>query len=141
MSNFVDTWFDTSRYMPHGYCLLWQPELVWMHVLSDIVIALAYFSIPLTIVVLLYKRKQTLPLRWVYVMFAAFILLCGATHLLRLITLWHPIYYFEGMVKVLTGAVSMATALLLIPLLPQLLDLFKDESDSKSKSDSSKSGS
>ncbi|MEZ5692002.1 MAG: hypothetical protein R3D71_10125 [Rickettsiales bacterium] len=84
--------FDISRYMPHGYCLLWQPELVWMHVVADVAIALAYFIIPLTIMYLLIKRKQNIPFSWAFVMFALFIVSCGVTHLLSVVVLWHPIY-------------------------------------------------
>lgn len=126
MNDIAETVFDVERYMPHGYCLLWQPELVWMHILADITITLAYFAIPLTIAFLLYKRQQSVPFRWVFVMFAAFILLCGTTHLISLLTLWYPVYYFEGIVKVITAAVSLATAFLLFPLIPRLLDIFQD---------------
>ena len=131
MGNFLDTVFDVSRYMPHGYCFLWQPELVWMHIIADIAIALAYFSIPTTIAFFLHKRKQVVPFRWVYIMFGAFIFLCGATHLIELTTLWYPVYYFEGIIKVLTAAVSMTTAFLLFPLIPKLLDMVEtpDEED------------
>ncbi|MBI1328144.1 MAG: hypothetical protein GC136_10965 [Alphaproteobacteria bacterium] len=131
MQSMFATLFDVERYMPHGYCLLWQPELVWMHVIADIVIALAYFAIPITIAIILFKRKRTLPLRWVFVMFAAFIFLCGTTHIISLLTLWHPIYYFEGIIKVLTAAVSLATAFLLFPLIPKLLDIFEENTRTK----------
>lgn len=123
-SNFLDTVLDVDRYMPHGYCLLWQPELVWMHVISDIVIALAYFAIPSAIVFLLIKRKQAVPFRWVFVMFALFIVLCGMSHLIGIIVLWYPFYYFQGVIKVLTAMVSLATAILLFPLIPRFLDIF-----------------
>lgn len=123
-SDFLDAVFEIDRYMPHGYCLLWQPELVWMHVISDLVIALAYFAIPGAIVFLLIKRKQTVPFRWVFVMFALFIVLCGMSHLIGIIVLWHPVYYFQGVIKVLTAMVSLATAVLLFPLIPRFLDIF-----------------
>lgn len=126
MSELWDALLATERYMPHGYCLLWQPELVWMHVLADITIALAYFAIPTTLLIILIKRNRTLPFRWVFILFAAFIFLCGLTHLVALVTLWHPIYYFEGVVKILTAAVSLATAFLMFPLIPRLLDIFED---------------
>lgn len=125
MSDFFGSIFNISNYMPHGYCLLWQPELVWMHVISDLVIALAYFAIPGSIVFLLIKRKQSIPFRWVFVMFASFILLCGASHLVAIIVLWHPVYYFQGVLKLLTAIVSIATAALVMPLIPRLLDIFQ----------------
>lgn len=134
MENFLDVIFNIERYMPHGYCLLWQPELVWMHVISDVVITLAYFAIPGAIIFLLIKRKQSIPFRWVFVMFALFIVLCGVTHLISVFVLWHPFYYFQGIMKTLTAMVSIATAVLMLPLLPRLLDIFKElEDESKNK--------
>jgi hypothetical protein len=127
--NILNVIFDSERYMPHGFCYLWQPELVWMHVLSDLVIALAYFSIPVTIFVLLYKRNQAIPFRWVFVMFALFILLCGLSHLLSIIVLWTPYYYLQGVIKSITAMVSLAAAVLLFPLIPQLINIFSDMKD------------
>ncbi len=123
---FLDTIFDISRYMPHGYCLLWQPELVGMHIISDMIITIAYFSIPCTILFLLYKHKKTLPFRWTFIMFALFIVLCGVTHLISVIVLWHPFYYLQGIVKAMTAMVSIATAVLVFPLIPVLMDMFSD---------------
>lgn len=124
MSNPVTTLFDYKQYLPHGYCYLWQPDLVWLHVISDLTITLAYYSIPLTIFYMVYKRKQTIPFRWVFIMFAVFIFLCGTSHLVQIITLWYPIYYFQGLIKVLTAAASLATALFIFPLIPTLLEQF-----------------
>ena len=69
----------SDRFIPHGFCFMWRPELIWMHVLADLTIALAYFSIPITIVVLVAKRKRSIPYIWVFHMFAAFIFLCSLT--------------------------------------------------------------
>ncbi len=131
--SFLDTLFETDRYMPHGYCFLWQPELLWMHIISDVAIAAAYFSIPITIYYLLRKNAQTIPYRWVLAMFAVFILFCGLTHLIELVTLWRPYYYIEGIMKVLTAAASVATAVMIFPLVPTLLEKLKqlEEADIK----------
>lgn len=110
--------------MPHGYCFLWRPELVWIHALADLTIAIAYISIPLIIFFILYKRKKSIPFSWILVMFAAFIFLCGITHIIELIGIWHAYYYLEGIIKIITAAVSIATAILLFPLIPVLLDKF-----------------
>lgn len=125
--------FNTERYMPHGYCFAWQQELVWMHVVSDIAIALAYYSIPAFLFYLVARRQQSLPFKWVFVMFGLFILLCGTSHLVELITLWHPYYYFEGIIKVLTAAVSVATAILIVPLIPKLLEIFSEIENSNNQ--------
>lgn len=121
-SDFFDMLTDSDRFMPHGYCLVWEPGLVWMHVISDLTIMIAYYSIPLTILYLIRKRRAQIPHLWVFSMFAFFIFLCGTTHLMDIITLWYPLYYLQGVIKMMTGAISIATALLIFPLLPTLLE-------------------
>jgi signal transduction histidine kinase len=114
--------FDTSGLAPHGYCLLWEPGLIWLYAISDTAIALAYFSIPLALVIIGKRRKDLVfrPLLW---LFAAFILLCGATHWLDVLTLWAPLYGFEGLVKAGTAIVSASTAVALWWALPNFLAL------------------
>ena len=114
--------FDPSGLTPHGFCLLWEPGLIWTHAGSDSVIALAYFSIPAALVVVARRRKD-LMFRPLFLLFAAFILLCGTEHLLEVLTLWVPAYGLEGAVKVATAAVSAVTAVALWLLLPQALAL------------------
>ena len=108
--------------MPHGHCYLWQPGLVWLHILSDACIALAYYSIPITLVYFVQKRKD-LPFDWIFWLFGAFIVACGTTHLMEVWTLWHPTYWLSGTLKAFTALISLYTALELIPLVPQLLAL------------------
>ncbi len=114
--------FDTSGLSPHGYCLLWEPELIWLYAVSDTIIALAYFSIPLTLVIVGKRRSDLIfrPLLW---LFAAFILLCGTTHWLDLFTLWAPLYGLQGLVKAATAIASIATAVALWWALPHFLAL------------------
>lgn len=107
-------------YAPHGFCLLWQPELIWTHVMADAITALAYFTIPVALVMLVRKRGD-IAFSWVFICFAVFILACGATHVISIITLWHPIYGIQALVKALTAVVSVATAAALWPLMPKLL--------------------
>jgi hypothetical protein len=49
---------SSGDFMPHGYCYLWRPGLVWLHLMSDALIALAYFSIPFTLIYFIRKRKD-----------------------------------------------------------------------------------
>lgn len=125
MTTFVDTVFS-SQFEPKGSCFLWRPELVWLHTLSDLTIALAYFAIPITIILILRIHKKTLPFSWVFAMFAIFIFFSGLTHLVGLISMWQPIYYIEGLVKIITAAVSIATALVMFPLIPVLIKKFEE---------------
>jgi len=104
--------FNTSGLAPHGYCLLWEPGLIWLYAISDGMIALAYFSIPLALVVIGRRRADLVfrPMLW---LFAVFILLCGTTHWLDLATLWTPLYGLQGLVKAATAIASIFTSIAL----------------------------
>ncbi|UXI70380.1 PAS domain S-box protein [Tahibacter amnicola] len=112
--------FFTGDFMPHGYCFRWLPGLVWLHVISDGLTALAYTSIPFTLFYFIRKRRD-LPFNWMFLLFAIFIIACGATHYLEIWTLWNGAYWFSGVVKAITAAASVPTAILLAKLVPQAL--------------------
>ena len=116
------SFLDAASLAPHGFCLLWRPELIWLHVTSDSLIAAAYYSIPLALAVFVWLRRD-LAFGWVFWLFAVFILACGTTHLFDIWTLWHPDYGTQGLVKAATAAASVITAAMLWPLLPKALAL------------------
>lgn len=100
---------------------VWPRELVLVHNIADGIIALAYLAIPGSLVYLRHKRND-IPVDWITLCFAAFILLCGATHTMGIVTAWHPIYRLDGLIKAMTAGVSIATAYLLqVRVMPQLL--------------------
>lgn len=111
---------DYASYAPHGYCLFWEPWLVALHVWADLLIATSYFAIPFALVMFL-RRRPELKYRGLVALFAAFILLCGVTHVISLITLWIPIYPLQGVIKLVTGLVSAVTAVVLFLLVPRLV--------------------
>jgi two-component sensor histidine kinase len=115
-----DWLFNPSGLTPHGFCLLWVPGLIYLHAISDAVIGVAYFSIPLALAAFAARRKD-LQYTWVIQLFVAFILACGTTHFMSILTLWVPVYGIEGLIKGITAVLSIATAALLWPLLPKLL--------------------
>ena len=119
---FLRTLFSPNDFMPHGFCYSWNSGLVWLHVISDSLIALAYLSIPVTLVYFIRKRRD-LPFHWMFVCFGIFILACGATHAMEVWTLWHANYWLSGAVKVVTAIASLTTAVLLVKLVPQALVL------------------
>src|SRR3954471_12590674 len=112
--------FDTTMFAPHGICLQWDPELLLVHVVSDAIIALSYFSIPFALAYFVSKRRDV-EFGWVFWAFAVFIMACGFTHVFSIYTLWVPAYGLEGLLKVLTAVASIVTAILLWPLNPNLL--------------------
>ena len=112
----------SSSYLPHGICLTWKPGLIALHVLSDAVIALSYFSIPFALAYFVGQRRD-LEYRWMFILFAAFILACGTTHLFDIWTLWRPNYVAQGWMKAVTAAISLATSILLWPVMRQAVGL------------------
>ena len=110
---------DAASYMPHGYCLLWKPWLVSIHAGSDFLIFLAYTAIPIAI--LLFIRKRRIEFSGLAWLFIAFIFLCGVTHLVNVVTLWFGIYETQGWIKLVTAMVSIATAVVIFPLIPKAL--------------------
>jgi PAS domain S-box-containing protein len=114
-----DWLFNPAGLTPHGFCLSWSPSLIGLHVASDAIIGLAYFSIPLAIAEFV-RRRPDLKYSWVAYLFLAFILACGTTHFMGILTLWVPAYGVEGLIKALTAVLSIATAALLWPLIPKV---------------------
>lgn len=105
---------------PHGYCLLWDPLLIWSHLVADLAIAVAYLSIPAALVVIGRRRPDLNP-EGVFYFFAAFIILCAITHIFGILTLWYPVYSMEAVAKVMTAVVSVATSVMVWRLLTPIL--------------------
>lgn len=107
-------------FMPHGTCYLWKPSLVGLHLVSDGAIALSYAIIAFTLIRVVRKRSD-LPFNWLLILFATFISFCGIGHGMDIWTLWHPNYWFSGMIRALTAWFSLGTATALVALFPQVL--------------------
>ena len=121
----VDTfssYFASGGFMPHGYCFLWAPSLLWVDVASDLITAASYFSIPFVLWYFI-KKRADVPFRWVFVMFGVFVLACGTTHLFEAWNIWHTNYWAEAGAKAITAGASAATAIMLWPLLPKALTI------------------
>ena len=106
--------------MPHGHCYLWTPSLVWTMVIADGLIGLAYLSISICLYILV--RRIRLPFSTMFLAFGAFIAACGATHFMSVYTLWLPNYWLDALIKVVTALASVATAILMIPLFPKVVE-------------------
>ena len=114
----------SKNFMPHAFCLSSKPGLLLLHVLSDALIALAYFAIPFTLGWILYRRRAALALiggssptsaipflgtrQWM--LFMAFIFFCGLTHVFNIVVMWWPYYYLEGLMKLATAGISVSAA-------------------------------
>lgn len=111
-----------DAFMPHGMCYVWRADILWLHVLSDTAIAIAYFSIPIALYHFLRRRPQT-PFRGVVIMFTLFIFACGLTHLMGIWIVWNGHYGVQGIFKLFTAIASIGTAILLYPVMPKLMAL------------------
>lgn len=114
------SWFSGEHFLPHGHCYMWTPGILWMHVISDILIAMAYFAIPFVLLHLA-RRRRDLPFNGLLVAFGIFIVSCGLTHLMDVWNVWHTDYWLEGLIKVITAAASVPTAIFLWRALPVIL--------------------
>src|SRR5580658_1192017 len=105
----------SSDFMPHGYCYLWDARMVWLHAISDGLITLSYYCIPVVLIYFVHKNRD-IPFNRIFWMFGSFILAYGTTHLMEIWDFWHGSY-------LLAGALKGITAGLLIPLVPKLKPL------------------
>jgi diguanylate cyclase (GGDEF)-like protein/PAS domain S-box-containing protein len=121
----------SSNFLPHGFCYLWNPRLLALHIVSDAVIFLSYMAISWTLLLLYRRLKKHFPFSWIVVAFGLFIVACGLTHLLEIIVLWLPVYWLAGEVKAITAVASAATAIVLPFLVPKIQKLFLESENSR----------
>ena len=122
MTSFLSWLMSPQDYMPHGMCFLWQPELIALHVASDSLIALAYYSIPVALIYFVMKRTD-LAFPAIFVLTGLFILACGTTHAMSVWTLWFPDYRVDGGIKAVTALLSVGTAVAIWKVMPLALAL------------------
>jgi signal transduction histidine kinase/CheY-like chemotaxis protein len=113
----LSSWFDSQGFMPHGHCFLWIPSILWTSVISDALIALAYLTIPITLIYFIRKRRD-MPFDWVFIAFGVFILACGSTHVADIWVVWYPDYVLSVSLKAITAVASVVTAVVLVRLIP-----------------------
>ena len=115
-----------SDFLPHAFCYLQDPGLVWTNVIADSLISLAYLAISGTLIYVIYKGRGDVPFRWMFLAFGLFIVACGVTHLMEVITVWDPLYVLSATVKVFTAIVSLTTAVVLPFTVPRILVLVRE---------------
>ena len=112
----------SNQFMPHKMCFLGDAGVLWLQVISDSLIALAYYLIPFLLFYFTRRRKDV-GFQPIFVAFGCFILACGTTHALGAVIVWNPVYRLEGAVKALTAIASIATFAMLGRMMPQLVSL------------------
>ncbi len=110
----------------HGMVRGADPSLLYTHVASDVVTAFSYLSIAIGLTLLVYRLRRDLPFSALFLLFGAFIVLCGATHFLAVASLWWSPGWISAGVSAVTAAVSLLTAVLLPRQLPQIQQLVRD---------------
>lgn len=119
----MNSLFDIERFMPHGHCYQWDPGILWTSVISDALIFISYVSIPITLVFGIMRKRKDLPFDWIFVCFGAFIVACGLTHMMEIITVWKPYYPISAIVKAITAVASVPTAIILFRIAPKIVQL------------------
>ena len=122
MTSFLAGLFAQQNFIPHGFCLAWEPALLGLHVVSNSVIAVAYYSIPFALIYFI-SRRRDLAFRGIFALSGAFILACGTTHIMDVVTLWYPAYWLDGFIKFFTAVISIFTAAAMWFVMPKALAL------------------
>jgi diguanylate cyclase (GGDEF)-like protein/PAS domain S-box-containing protein len=122
----------SQSYLPHGFCYLWNPRLLTLHVVSDTIIFFSYLAISGMLAWLLYAERRRIPLAWVFVAFGLFIVACAFTHAMDVVVLWKPYYWLQGDVKLITAIASLTTAAALPFYLPKVRQLLEAARSSRS---------
>ena len=123
MLDLLRTIFTPGNFEPHiVHFIPNNMGLVWFEISGNALIALSYTLIPLAMLYLVRKRGD-IPFGWLLVLYMAFIIMCGITHIMHIMTFWYPAYYLQAIVNMLTGLISFGTFLALIYTLPVLLKL------------------
>lgn len=112
-----------TNFLPHVYCYLRNPSLVWTHVAADSFIGISYLAISITLAYLVYKARRDIPFHWMFLAFGLFIIACGGTHFMEVVTIWIPVYVFSATVKIFTAAASVTTAVVFPFTVPRILIL------------------
>ncbi len=109
----------SSNFLPHRVCYLDSPDLIWVNVICDIAIGLAYIAISATLAYLISRARGDIPFSWMFLAFGLFIVACGFTHIMEVVTIWRPLYWLAADVKIVTAVTSLVTAFSLPYLVPK----------------------
>ena len=112
-----------STLTPHGACLLWKPDLIWLNAISDAMVAIAFFTTAFVLGFYVWRRRRDVMFRSVFWALAIFTAVCGVTRLLSILTLWVPAYGIEAVVKGILAPISLADTAAMLLMLPRLLVL------------------
>lgn len=119
--------FDTSRWPARWNCGNWTPFHGWLYIISDVVIWLSYFAIPLILASVVFKYKRSLPFKKIFILFITFILACGLTHLIDAIIFFWPAYGVSALIRFFTAGMSLVTVFALTKVAPWAMEFKSPE--------------
>ena len=102
--------------MPHRVCWAADPALIWTMVVTNAITFASYLTICLTLIYLVRHTRRVIARDWAWfcIGFALFIVACGTTHLMDVITTWIPAFWVDASVSILTAILSAVVAIMLI---------------------------
>jgi signal transduction histidine kinase len=108
--------FNSDSLVPHAVCWAADPKLIWTMVVTNLITFLSYTSICATLFYLVRRTRQVIARDWGYfvVGFALFIVACGSTHLMDVVTTWIPIFWVDAGTNIVTAILSAYVAIMLI---------------------------
>jgi signal transduction histidine kinase len=115
--------FRTDNFMPHATCYLRDPQVIGLHVTSDLLIGASYLAISIALIYVAYRGSKDIPFHWMFVAFGLFIVTCGMTHLMEVLTVWKPLYWLAGGIKAICAAASVGSAIGMIRHVPKIFAL------------------
>jgi len=115
----------SANFLPHWYCFVGNKRLLWTTVIADLLIGLSYLAISATLAQLVRRAGRSLPYTGFFWAFGLFIVSCGVTHFMEVVTVWQPVYWLAAAAKILTAAVSAGTALVLVVAADDIVDFVR----------------
>lgn len=130
---FFNRLLSTTDWPARWHCGIWTEFHGWLYITSDIIVWFTYFLIPVAIFWFVQKQPK-LPFLPIFSYFAAFIILCGLTHLIDAIIFWWPAYRLSALLRFFTAIISMVTVFKLVQELPNILQInLKNNEDETQK--------
>lgn len=139
MWEFLSRLLDPAGSVPRWQSGAWSSGLGWLYVGSDLLIWLALVAI-LCVLGYYRVRRRDIAFRMAVLLFGAFILACGTTHLMEAVLFWWPVYRLAGLIKLLTALLAWASVVALVRMAPKMFaarkhDAFDRESEVRRQAD------
>jgi two-component system cell cycle sensor histidine kinase/response regulator CckA len=122
-----------TNFLPHSYCLVGNARLLWTNVVADLLIGLSYVVISVTLVWVVHRTRGDLPYSEFFWAFGLFIVSCGVTHFLEVVTTWMPLYWLSALAKVVTALASVGTAVVLLAASDEIVALVRTTRESAAR--------